>query len=218
MGSFTQFDGELLISLQHALYADWLTPVMQVITSLSECGAIEILLCLVLLICRRTRRLGIICTASLAFTFLCCNLVIKPLVDRPRPWELFDAVNVMMRDPGDASFPSGHTANAMGTAFAVFLASRPRDRSYEQVPCLGWRGAGADPRIVYRWGIFAVIMALLTGLSRLYLGMHFPSDVVFGSMLGMACALIIHIVFKKIEAERGIIGSTGSQDHSQNLG
>lgn len=209
MGSFTQFDGELLISLQHALYADWLTPVMKVITSLSECGAIEILLCLVLLICRRTRRLGIICTASLAFTFLCCNLVIKPLVDRPRPWELFDAVNVMMRDPGDASFPSGHTANAMGTAFAVFLASRPRDRSYERVPCLGWRGAGADPRIVCRWGIFAVIMALLTGLSRLYLGMHFPSDVVFGLVLGMACALIIHIVFKKIEAGRGIIGSTG---------
>lgn len=209
MGSFTQFDGELLISLQHALYADWLTPVMKVITSLSECGAIEILLCLVLLICRRTRRLGIICTASLAFTFLCCNLVIKPLVDRPRPWELFDAVNVMMRDPGDASFPSGHTANAMGTAFAVFLASRPRDRSYERVPCLGWRGAGADPRIVCRWGIFAVIMALLTGLSRLYLGMHFPSDVVFGLVLGMACALIIHIIFKKIEAERGIIGSTG---------
>lgn len=209
MGSFTQFDGELLISLQHALYADWLTPVMKVITSLSECGAIEILLCLVLLICRRTRRLGIICTASLAFTFLCCNLVIKPLVDRPRPWELFDAVNVMMRDPGDASFPSGHTANAMGTAFAVFLASRPRNRSYERVPCLGWRGAGADPRIVCRWGIFAVIMALLTGLSRLYLGMHFPSDVVFGLVLGMACALIIHIIFKKIEAERGIIGSTG---------
>lgn len=211
------------------MQAEWLTPIMKGITALSEVGAIEILLCLALLIWPKTRRLGIICAASLAFTFICCNLIIKPLADRLRPWEVFEDVIRMLPDPGDASFPSGHSASAMGTAWAMFLASRPvrvrkgdsgdahpvrlnsagSIRTYDQLPCLGWRGAGADPRVVHRWSIFAVGLALLTAVSRLYLGMHFPLDVLSGVMLGMLCAYIVHIVFKKTEASRGIIGSKG---------
>lgn len=210
MDSILQFDGELLIWLQNLLHAEWLTPVMKGITFLSEAGAIEIILCLLLMIWPKTRRLGIICAASLALTFICCNLVIKPLVDRLRPWEVFEDVIRLLPDPGDASFPSGHSASAMGTAWAIFLASRPaKDSNYDQLPCLGWKGVGADPGTVHSWSIFAVVLALLTALSRLYLGMHYPIDVLFGIILGMLCAYIIHIVFKKREASRGIIGSEG---------
>ncbi len=211
MNSFTQLDGNLLIGIQRTLNADWLTPIMKAITFLGEGGYCWIAACILLLIFRRTRRLGIICTLSLAFTFICCNLVVKPLVDRTRPFEMFAAVTALLPHPGDASFPSGHSANAMGPAWAMLLASRPvrigSRKSYDETPCLGWKGDGADPRAVHKAGIIVVVLAVLIGLSRLYLGMHYPSDVVCGLLLGILCASIVHTVIIKTEAKRGIIGA-----------
>ena len=220
MDAFTQFDGNLLISIQQALNADWLTPIMKIITFFGEGGYFWIAACLLMMIFKKTRRLGIMCALSLALTFICCNMMIKPLVDRTRPWVVFSAVNAMLPPPGDASFPSGHSANAMGPAWALFISTMPvinritnaetgevrKVKSYDEVPCLGWGGIGADPALMHKLGIAGVVLAVLIGLSRLYLGMHFPSDVVCGLLLGMICATIIHIVVKKIEASRGIIG------------
>lgn len=220
MDAFTQFDGNLLITIQNALYADWLTPVMKAVTMMGEGGYFWIACCLLMLAFRKTRRLGIICSLSLLFTFICCNLVIKPAVDRTRPWITFAAVNAMLPPPGDASFPSGHSANAMGPAWALFISTLPVRhrvtnaesgetrivRSYSEVTSLGWKGAGMDPRFAHGLGIAAVVLAVLIGLSRLYLGMHYPSDVICGLLLGMICANIVHVVIKKVEAKRGIIG------------
>ena len=211
MDSFIQFDGNLLIGIQQTLNADWLTPVMKGITYFGEGGIFWIAVCILLLIFRRTRRLGIVCTLSLAFTFLCCNLIIKPAVDRARPWETFAAVMPLLPDPGDASFPSGHSANAMGPAWAMFLATCPvrigSRKTYDRVPDLGWKGESADPRLWHKISIAAVVLAVLIGISRLYLGMHYPSDVLCGLLLGMLCAAIVHTIIKKIEAGRGIIGA-----------
>jgi undecaprenyl-diphosphatase len=216
LGTIVQIDGGLLVFLQNLLYAGWLTPLMKGITFMSEYGIAEIILCLVLIICRKTRRLGIICAASLALSFVCCNIILKPIIDRARPWELFDAVNVLMPDPGDASFPSGHSSCAMSVAMALFLESRSvRD---SEAPCLGWKGIGADPRKVHKWGIAAIAFALLTGFSRLYLGMHYPTDVVAGLILGALSACIVHIFFKKTEASRGIMSSKGKNNMDGKLG
>ena len=185
-----------------------------------EAGIFWIAVCLLLMIFKRTRRLGILCSLSLAFTFLCCNLALKPLVDRTRPWITFSAVNAMLPPPGDSSFPSGHSANAMGPAWAMFISTLPvkhrvknedtgevrLTRSYSEVPCLGWKGSGVDAKKAHGFGIAAVILACLIGLSRLYLGMHYPSDVICGLLLGMICATIVHSFVKKAEAKRGIIG------------
>lgn len=220
MDAFTQFDGNLLITIQNVLYADWLTPVMKVITMFGEGGYFWIACCLLMLISRKTRRLGIICSLSLLFTFICCNVVIKPAVDRTRPWITFAAVNAMLPPPGDASFPSGHSANAMGPAWALFISTLAVKhkvineesgesrivRSYNEVPPLGWKGMSMDPRFAHRLGIAAVVLAVLIGLSRLYLGMHYPSDVICGLLLGMICANIVHAVIKKVEEKSGIIG------------
>jgi undecaprenyl-diphosphatase len=65
---------------------------------------------------------------------------------------------------------------------------------------------GADPRRAHAFGIVAVVLAVLVGISRLYLGMHYPSDVICGLILGMICATIVHVVIKKAEQKRGIIG------------
>ncbi|MBR3377583.1 MAG: phosphatase PAP2 family protein [Mogibacterium sp.] len=218
MDSFTQFDGNLLIGIQDALNADWLTPIMKVITYFGEGGVFWICVCLLLLFFRKTRRLGIICSLALLFNFICVNLVIKPVIDRERPWVVFEAVHNFMRDPGDASFPSGHTSNAVAPAWAMFKATVPvRHRNedgsggakdYDMVPCLGWKGVGADPCLFHRLGIAGVILAVLIGISRLYLGMHYPSDVICGFLIGIICATIAYLVFAAIERRRGcLVGS-----------
>ena len=211
MDSFTQFDGNLLIGIQHALNADWLTPVMKFITLFGEAGIFWILMCLSLIIFRKTRRLGIICAFSLLLTFICCNLILKPLVDRVRPWVTFQMVNAMLPPPGDASFPSGHSANSMGPAWGMFIATMPvktaAGRSYDEVRCLGWKGEGSSPVTMHKWSIAAVVLALLVGLSRLYLGMHYPSDVVCGLLLGMIAATVVYKIILTIEDKHGIIGS-----------
>ena len=209
MDSFTQFDGNLLIGIQQALNADWLTPIMKLITMLGEDGIFWIAVCLVLLLFRRTRRLGVICTVSLLFTFIACNLCLKPAVDRIRPWVTFQMVNPMLPPPGDASFPSGHSANAMGPAWAMFLATMSvrtaEGRSYDEVRCLGWKGDGVSPRMMHRFGIAAVVLAVLIGISRLYLGMHYPSDVACGLLLGMIVATAVYRVIIRTEDKRGMM-------------
>ena len=213
MDSFTQLDGNLLIGIQHALNADWLTPVMKLITFFGEGGYFWIAVCVLLLVFKKTRRLGLLCTFSLAFTYISCNMVLKPLIDRDRPWVTFELVKALLPPPGDSSFPSGHSANAMAPAWAMFIASMPvkirredgtlSHKSYDAVPCLGWKGTGADPQIVHKFGIAAVVLAVLIGISRLYLGMHYPSDVVCGLLLGMICATVVCYVITAIERKRG---------------
>ena len=224
MDSFTQLDGNLLIGIQQALNADWFTPIMRTITLFGEDGYFWIFCCLVMLLFRRTRRLGVICSLALLFTFIVCNLGLKPLVDRTRPWVTFEEVIRLAPDPGDASFPSGHTANAMGPAWAMFLATMPgrirredgkvTGRTYDTVKCLGWNGEGASPALMHRISVAAVILALLIGLSRLYLGMHYPSDVICGALVGMMIATIVYKIILMIEEKRGLIGgrSAGEPD------
>jgi membrane-associated phospholipid phosphatase len=116
-----------------------------------------------------------------------------------------------MPDPGDASFPSGHTAASTGTAWAAFIATLPvktaDGRSYEDVTCLGWNGIGADPRSMHKLSILFVILAVLIGFSRLYLGMHFPTDVACGFLVGMICATLVYRAILAAEKSRGVIGS-----------
>ena len=78
--------------------------------------------------------------------------------------------------------------------------------------CRGWKGDGAPPRTMHKLGIAAVVLAVLIGISRLYLGMHYPSDVVCGLLLGMIVATIVYAVILKIEDKRGLIGGCSPED------
>ncbi|MDD5823322.1 MAG: phosphatase PAP2 family protein [Firmicutes bacterium] len=175
MNSFVQADGQLLIAIQNLLVHDALTPIMRAITMLGEVGIFWIALCAVLTMFRKTRKLGLLAALSLLIGFLVCNVWLKPMIDRARPWELFEGVRRLAPDPGDASFPSGHTTSSFATAMAVYLNC---------VRC-GFKRS---------YGVAALTLAGLIALSRLYLGMHFPSDVLGGIAIGIASAFIVYYV------------------------
>ena len=220
MDTITQWDGNFLIGLQQALNSEPMTLIMKGFTLLAEYGVLPIAACLLMMAWPKTRRLGIICSLSLAFTFLCCNLIIKPIVDRPRPWVVFEMVKPMMPPFGDASFPSAHTANFMAVAWAVFIASLPgriritspggserTERSYEESLPLGWHGSSVSARPVHVTGAVLLVLSFLVGISRLYLGMHYPSDVIAGLILGVLCATAVYTALRKYEEKHNVIGA-----------
>ncbi|NLY87779.1 MAG: phosphatase PAP2 family protein [Clostridiales bacterium] len=210
MGLLQQLDGNWLIGIQKTLNTDWLTPIMIFITKLGEGGYLWIAICLLLLVFKKTRRLGILCSLSLLFAFISCNVILKPIIDRTRPWIVFKEVHAFLPHPGDSSFPSGHSTNFMAPSWALYLNTLPIRRGEmqkgEALPSLGWGGESVSRRLMHRLGIVAVILAILVGFSRLYLGMHFPTDVIGGLLLGIVCATIIAIIIRNIENKKGVIG------------
>lgn len=146
--------------IQAALRSPAADTVMVTITHLGDKGAVWLVLAAVLLARGKTRRYGWAVLAALTFSLLLCNLTLKPFVARLRPFELNSAVQLLVEKPADYSFPSGHTAASFAAVGALYFA--------------GWR----------RWG-WAAALAVLIAFSRLYLYVHFPSDVLAGAMLGI---------------------------------
>ena len=103
---------------------------------------------------------------SLLLEFLLNNLIIKNLFARIRPYEVIDGLILLVGKAPDYSFPSGHTGSAFALAVVIFMVM---DRKY---------------------GIIALILASLMGFSRLYVGIHYPSDVLGGVILGVVTSVI----------------------------
>lgn len=101
---------------------------------------------------------------------------------------------MLIPDPGDSSFPSGHASNAMSVAFALWLNTRDKSMLCEM-----------DNGKIHRWSYLAIAIALLIGFSRIYLGMHFPGDVIAAFLIAITCCEIIHKIYIKLVPEHGII-------------
>ena len=105
------------------------------------------------------RRHGAAVAFGLTLDLIACNLVLKPLIGRLRPLVERPDVVLLIPPPGDASFPSGHTAASFAAVFALKASGSPL-----------WKPA--------------LLWALLIAFSRLYLYVHWPSDVLGGAVLG----------------------------------
>lgn len=137
---------------------DWLMPF---VSSLSNHGEIWVLFAALLLLLRRQRRYGVSAACALALDLAACNMILKPLIGRVRPFVFRPDLPLLVPPPGDASFPSGHTAAAFAVVFALKTAGSPL-----------WRPALA--------------LAVVTAFSRLYLYVHWPTDILGGVLLGAA--------------------------------
>lgn len=113
-------DGQILIWIQEHLRAGWLNPIMRAITSLGNAGLFWILLALVLLSFKKTRKIGLACAVSIAIGALITNLILKNWIARIRPYEALESLSILVSKPHDFSFPSGHsTASFAGRMGAV---------------------------------------------------------------------------------------------------
>ncbi len=160
MEIFFEWEERFLLFLQDSVRGPVLDRIMQFITSLGDGGFLAILACLVLILIPRFRKTGLTASLSLALDYLFLNLILKNLVARVRPYVLIEKLHLIAKEPSDYSFPSGHSGAAFAVASVLFL-------------CM--------PRKV---GIPAMALAALIAFSRLYLGAHFPTDVIGGVLLG----------------------------------
>ena len=147
--------------LQAHLRCDFLDAVMPWISRICDHGEIWILLAAVLLLLRKHRWTGMSLSFALILDLICCNIVLKPLVGRIRPFLVNTAVELLTAPPADASFPSGHTAASFAAVFALRASGSPL-----------WK-----PALVLAAGI---------AFSRLYLYVHWPTDVLGGILVGAA--------------------------------
>lgn len=159
--SVQNLDGEILLQIQQHLRTDMLTPLMKFVTFLGNGGWFWILCAVVLLAVPKTRKTGYAAVLSLIFGVIVTNLLLKNIVARPRPFAEIEALIPLIAKPTDFSFPSGHTTASFAVAL-VMLRMLPK-----------------------KIGIPAVVLAALVAFSRLYLGVHYPTDVLAGFVVAL---------------------------------
>ena len=178
-----QTDYQILNAIQ-ASRCPVLDFLMPLFTYFSEYGLGWILLALILIVVKKTRKAGLTAGFALILGLIAVNIIVKPLVFRVRPYdnELYASLRMYLRSDllipawGDGSFPSGHAAASMEAAVGIWIFNK-------------------------KIGIPAFIMALLVCFSRLYLYMHYPSDVLvgilLGTVLGLLSALLVKLLYRK---------------------
>mgnify|MGYP004468750575 FL=1 len=162
------------------IHTPLLDKILAFITSLGNAGIIWIVLAVVLLILPKTRKAGIIVAAALLMDLILCNLILKNLVARVRPYDVNTAIAILIKKPLDFSFPSGHTAASFAAMTALFLAKMKK----------AW--------------IAALVLAVLIAFSRLYFYVHYPTDVLGGAIVGILSGIIGYAIVEKIDKRRKV--------------
>ncbi|MCR4610420.1 MAG: phosphatase PAP2 family protein [Lachnospiraceae bacterium] len=161
----------------NSIHNAFLDVFMPLVTKLGDAGIFWIILTLVLLIIPKTRHLGLASFIALVLDIILCNGILKPIVIRCRPgWLMFfesgpdwiRQLEMLVSFPNDFSFPSGHTAASFASATALFATLKNKYK---------W------------WGVGALCLALLIGISRLYVCVHWPTDVIGGMIVGIICGI-----------------------------
>ena len=148
---------------------DWIqgirTPVADMfwvfVTYLGDKGLIWILLTIILLLIPKTRKSGLILTAAICVDVIVCNGILKNVFARIRPFDVNHSISLLIAKPKDFSFPSGHTAISFTSASALFFAKEKRL----------WKPV--------------FVLAILISFSRLYLYVHYPTDILGGIVIGI---------------------------------
>lgn len=171
------FDLPILEWIAENLRCAAMDVVMPIITVLGDAGIFWIALALVLLCTRKYRKAGAAMGVALVIGVLVCNVTMKPLVARIRPYDyqllhFGKTIQLLITAPTDYSFPSGHTLASFEGAVALTLYHK-------------------------KMGIPALVLASLIAFSRLYLYVHYPTDVLAALIMGVAIAFLAKYITEK---------------------
>ena len=184
MEAIYQFDYSILNWIYDCLHTSFGDTFFKFITHLGDAGWFWIALAVVCLCFKKTRKIGICMGAALVCGLIVGNVMLKPLIARIRPYDAFDPnnpervnrfyylareVQLLISAPHDYSFPSGHTLASFEGAGAIFFCNK-------------------------KYGIPALVLAALIAFSRLYLYVHYVTDVLVGAILGFVFALCAYVI------------------------
>ena len=175
MDALNQFEAQILLFIRENLTCPFLDFVMPKITFLADHGWFWIALAAVLLVPEKTRKTGCVMAMALIMGLIVANVTLKPLIARIRPYDLIEGIELLVERLHDFSFPSGHTIASFEGAAAIALTCKKR------------------------YGIPALVLASLIAVSRLYLFVHYPTDVFVGLVLGIAFAFLSKFIYEKLE-------------------
>ena len=156
--------------MQESLRNDLLTPIFIFITNLGNSGRIWILISALLTIPKKTRRVGILALCALGLSVIIDNMILKNLIARSRPFDVIEGLSCLIQKPHDYSFPSGHTGSSFAAAVVLFMG------------------------LEKKYSFTAVVLAALIGFSRIYVGVHYPSDVLCGAIIGSLIAVVVYTI------------------------
>lgn len=162
---------EILYAIQE-LHNPVLDEIMVGITSLGNGGVFWLVLAFGMLPFKRTRKCGGLILLTMVACFLLGNITIKNLVQRMRPCSIDTSVPLLIPFPSEYSFPSGHTLHSFAAATMIFLHYKKQ-------------------------GIAALALAALIAFSRLYLFVHFPTDILGGIILGVGMSMLIYRIAER---------------------
>ncbi len=174
--TITNLDYQILIWIQQNLRSDMATDFWESMTDMGTAGIFWLAIAAVLLMRKKTRLVGAAASLALFLDVVLTNGILKLLVGRPRPFLTDTDIIPLIPPPAGFSFPSGHSVSSFAVAFVL----------YQMLP--------------KRFGIPAVVIAVLIALSRLYLGVHYPSDVLAGLFIGFAISKAAIWLAQKINA------------------
>lgn len=158
------------------LHSRLLDKIMIGVTSLGDMGLIWILISVLLMVSGKYRKAGIMTICALILSAILANGILKNIIQRPRPFFENPLVDVLISKPLSYSFPSGHSASSFAAAGILAKAFKK-----------------------YRFYVMA--LALLIAFSRMYLFVHYPSDIIGGAVLGLICSEIVFHVFGYIDGK-----------------
>jgi len=172
------FDLPILEWIQEHLQCGFLDFIMPIITLFGDAGIFWIACAAVMLLFCKTRKTGWSMGVALIFGLLLCNIFLKPAVMRPRPYDFQEVhfgkiITLLIHEHGDFSFPSGHTIASFEASVAILKRNK-------------------------KLGIPALILAILIAFSRLYLYVHYPTDVIASVLLGTGLAFLGCFIVDKV--------------------
>ena len=165
LAAIQQCDLSILLWIQDHIRCPFLTPFFKTITHFADNGIGWIILTVLLLFFASTRKRGLSMVIALLTGIIITNLLLKNLVARIRPYDAYETVKLLISPDPEYSFPSGHSCASFAAATAMFCGKKNR------------------------YGVLALILAALIAFSRLYVGIHYPTDVLCGTLIGIGCGI-----------------------------
>lgn len=158
-------DEQILLFIQENIRNPILSRIFIPLTVLGNSGIFLIAIGIVLLAIKKTRRLGVFFLTALLLNFIINDLVIKNIMKRVRPFYAISGLEILIKPPKSFSFPSGHTSSFFACSTVLFKSSK-------------------------KYGGLLLIISLMMGFSRMYVGVHYPSDVFVGMVVGIISGIM----------------------------